>query len=249
MNLQGKTCLITGGTKGIGAAVALAFAAQGARLGLNARHRDVESDSLLRLVEEKAARSMLFLGDVSAPSTAAGFVEACARDLGAPDVLIHCAGGPAPGDLLSVSPEYWYSAFDLHIHAVFHLCRAAVPLMRLKPEGAIVLVSSSAGLRGCLNSAAYGVVKGALPQLARTLARELADDNIRVNCVAPGIIRTRFQDYLTPVQVSRNLEQRIPLHREGRPQDVAQLITTLVTNDYITGETVSIDGGLAMRIA
>jgi NAD(P)-dependent dehydrogenase (short-subunit alcohol dehydrogenase family) len=249
MNLQGKTCLITGGTKGIGAAVALAFAGRGANLCLNARNRDAEADSLVQYLTGRGARSMLFSGDISVPSAAAEFVRASAREIGVPDVLIHCAGSAAPGDLLSIPQDVWYSAFDLHIHSVFHLCREAVPLMRSKPEGAIVLVSSAAGLRGCMNSVAYSTVKGALPQLARSLARELADDNIRVNCVAPGVIRTRFQDYLTAQQVSNNLEHRIPLHREGRPEDVAELVTTLVTNDYLTGETVTIDGGLTMRIA
>jgi NAD(P)-dependent dehydrogenase (short-subunit alcohol dehydrogenase family) len=229
--------------------VALAFASQGANLCLNARNRDPECDSLLQILTDKGVRSLLFPGDVSVPSVAAEFVNASAQEVGVPDVLIHCAGSAAPGGLLSISEDAWYSAFDLHIHSVFHLCRGAVPLMRSKPEGAIVLVSSAAGLRGCMNSVAYSTVKGALPQLARSLARELADDNIRVNCVAPGVIRTRFQDYLTAQQVSNNLEHRIPLHREGCPEDVADLITTLVTNDYITGETVTIDGGLTMRIA
>jgi NAD(P)-dependent dehydrogenase (short-subunit alcohol dehydrogenase family) len=121
--------------------------------------------------------------------------------------------------------------------------------MKERGAGAIVLVSSAAGLRGCLGALAYGVVKGALPQFARALARELADDNIRVNCVSPGIIRTPFQDFLTPEQVKNNIENRIPLHREGRPEDVARMIAELVVNEFITGENVVIDGGMTMRIA
>jgi 3-oxoacyl-[acyl-carrier protein] reductase len=120
--------------------------------------------------------------------------------------------------------------------------------MKRKREGSIVLISSAAGRRGCLGAIAYGVVKGALPQLARSLARELAEDNIRVNTVSPGIIRTSFQDYLSPEQVKNNIENRIPLHREGRPEDVAEVIAMLVTNDFITGETIAIDGGMTMRI-
>jgi len=99
-----------------------------------------------------------------------------------------------------------------------------------------------------LGAIAYGVAKGALPQFARSLARELADDNIRVNAVAPGIIRTPFQDFLTPAQVKNNIENRIPLHREGKPEDVAEVIAMLVTNDFITGETIAVDGGMTMRI-
>ena len=95
---------------------------------------------------------------------------------------------------------------------------------------------------------AYGVVKGALPQFARTLARELSDYNIRVNCISPGVIRTPFQDFLTPEQIENNIKNRIPLHREGKPEEVARAILELVENDYITGENLIIDGGMTMRV-
>jgi len=121
--------------------------------------------------------------------------------------------------------------------------------MKAKKEGAIILVSSTAGIRGVLTNVAYQVAKGALPQFARALGREFANDNIRVNCVAPGVIRTDFHATMSPEQKKLNLEQRIPLHREGSPSQVAEAILMLVKNDYITGETVTIDGGLTMRIA
>lgn len=92
------------------------------------------------------------------------------------------------------------------------------------------------------------MTKGSLPQFVRSLDRELANDNIRVNAVAPGIIRTRIQDILTLEQAKNNLDHRVPLHREGTPADVARVITTLVTNEFITGETVTIDGGMSMRM-
>lgn len=120
--------------------------------------------------------------------------------------------------------------------------------MAQRGEGAIILLGSAAGLRGCLGALAYGVVKGALPQFARSLARELADQRIRVNCVSPGIIRTPFQDFLTLEQARNNVENRIPLHQEGKPEDVADLIVMLVENDFITGENFVIDGGMTMRI-
>jgi NAD(P)-dependent dehydrogenase (short-subunit alcohol dehydrogenase family) len=140
------------------------------------------------------------------------------------------------------------NAFSVHVHSVYHLCRAAVPHMTKTGEGAVILLGSAAGLRGCLGALAYGVVKGALPQFARALARELADRNIRVNCVSPGIIRTPFQDFLSPEQAANNIENRIPLHREGTPEDVANAILMLVQNEFITGETVVVDGGMSMRI-
>jgi len=139
--------------------------------------------------------------------------------------------------------------FDVHVHAVYHLSRAAVPHMRQRGEGAVVLVSSTAGKLALPTNLAYQVVKGAIPHFTRALARELAKDNIRVNCVAPGVVRTRFHDAMTPEQKMLNLEQRIPLRREGTPRQVAEVIQLLVTNDYITGDMVTVDGGLTMRIA
>jgi NAD(P)-dependent dehydrogenase (short-subunit alcohol dehydrogenase family) len=186
---------------------------------------------------------------MSVPEQAAQSVHQTVEQLGSVDVLVHSAGGAAPGSLLDVAPEAWYKAFDVHVHAIFHLCRAAVPYMKKRREGAIILISSVAGTRGCLGALAYGVVKGALPQFGRALARELADDNIRVNVVSPGVIRTPFQNFLTPAQAKNNIDNRIPLHREGKPEDVAEVISMLVTNDFVTGETVSIDGGMSMRVA
>ncbi len=132
---------------------------------------------------------------------------------------------------------------------MYYLCRAAVPLMKERGEGSIVLISSVAGIRGVHFALPYQVVKGALPQFARALARLHADDNIRVNCVAPGIIRTQFHAKMTPEQKKHNLDNRIPLHREGTPEQVATLIAEVAANDYVTGETFTIDGGLTMRIA
>jgi 3-oxoacyl-[acyl-carrier protein] reductase len=153
------------------------------------------------------------------------------------------------GGLLEITPEAWNAAFDLHVHAIFHMSRAVIPAMQAKKEGAIILISSVAGLRGVITNPAYQVVKGALPQFARALAREFAADNIRVNCVAPGIIRTAFHAAMSAEQKKINLDQRIPLGREGTAEQVAEAIVLLAKNDYITGETLTIDGGLTMRIA
>jgi len=205
-----------GGSSGIGAAAAVELARRGADIAVIGLEADLEGASRTREKIEVLGRSCaVILKDLSAEGVAAECVALALDRLGGIDVLIHSAGSAAPGSLLQVSPEDWYRAFELHVHAVFHLCRAAVPHMIARKAGAIVLISSAAGLRGCAGALAYGVAKGAIPQFTRSLARELADHNIRVNCIAPGIIRTRFQDYLTPEQVRHNIENRIPLHREG----------------------------------
>ncbi len=248
MQLTDKVCLVTGGTRGIGAATALAFAEAGAAVALVARRMDDVAKNTQATVTRLGRRCLLLAADLAKPEAATRCVEQTVAELGALDVLVHAAGGPVPGKLLEVTPEAWYGAFDIHVHPVFHLCRAAVPHIRKRGEGAIMLISSSAGKRALRTNIAYQTVKGALPQLTRALAFELADDNIRVNCVAPGVVWTDFHLTMPPEVRRNNLEHRIPLHREGTPAQVASLIRELVTNDYITGETVSIDGGLTMRI-
>ena len=249
MNLKNKVAVVTGGTKGIGAATALAFAKAGANVALVGRNDDADAAATRKEIESLGRRCEVIVADCAKPVEATRCVHEAAAKLGSLDMLVHSAGGPVNGKLFEVSPEDWYAAFDTHVHAIFHLCRAAIPLMKPDREGAIILVSSTAGLRAVHTNIAYQVVKGALPHFTRALAREFAEDNIRVNCGAPGVIRTRFHATMSEQQKKLNLEQRIPLRREGTPAQVASLILELVMNDYITGETFTIDGGLTMRIA
>ena len=249
MNLSGKVALVTGGTRGIGAATAISLAREGADVAIAARRADAEADATRDAVKAFGRRCEIIQADFSQASEATRCVRETESRLGGVDVLVHAAGGPVNGGLFDLTPEAWLGAFDVHVHAIFHLCRAAIPAMRKKKDGAIILVSSTAGIRGIITNIAYQVAKGALPQFTRALAREFANDNIRVNCVAPGVVRTDFHKTMTEEQRRLNLDQRIPLHREGAPEQVAELILTLVKNDYITGETMTIDGGLTMRIA
>ncbi|MEX0776868.1 MAG: SDR family oxidoreductase [Phycisphaeraceae bacterium] len=249
MELKDKVALVTGGTRGIGAATALLLAQQGADVAIVGRNRDDEALATQQSVQEAGRRCELIIADMAQPEQATTSVQQTVKTLGALDVLVHSAGGLTAGTIFDVTPQDWMTAFAVHVHAVYHLSRAAIPLMRQRGGGAIVLISSVAGLRGCPNSVCYQVVKGALPQFARALSRDHANDNIRVNAVAPGIIRTRFHEKMPPAVKQNNLDNRIPLHREGTPEQVASLVCELIRNDYITGETVTIDGGLTMRIA
>jgi NAD(P)-dependent dehydrogenase (short-subunit alcohol dehydrogenase family) len=249
MQLQGKAALVTGGTRGIGAATAIAFAKEGADVAISARHNDDDAQCTKREIEALGRRCEIITADCGVAADCTRLVTDAAAKLGRLDVLVHAAGGAVPGGLLEVTPEEWNAAFDVHVHAVYHLSRAAVPHIRQAKEGAIILISSTAGKLGVMGALAYQAVKGALPQLTRALARELANDNIRVNCVAPGVIRTKFHEHMSAEQKKLNLEHRIPLHREGTSEQVADVIVMLAKNDYITGDTVTIDGGLTSRIA
>jgi len=249
MQLAGKIALVTGGTRGIGAATAIALARDGADIAIVARNLDASATTTRDAILKMGRRCELIQADCGKHGEAMRCVNETEMKLGRVAVLVHCAGGPVNGGLFDLTPETWNEAFDLHVHAVFYLSRAVIPSMQAEKEGAIILISSVAGIRGVITNPAYQVVKGALPQFARALAREFAADNIRVNCVAPGIIRTAFHASMTPEQKKINLEQRIPLRREGTPEQVADAIVLLAKNDYITGETLTVDGGLTMRIA
>jgi len=249
MQLAGRIALVTGGTRGIGAATALALALEGADVAIVGRTVDAEAAITREAICNLGRRCEIVQADCGKPAEATRCVKETELKLGNVAVLVHCAGGAVNGGLFDLTPEAWHAAFDVHVHAIFHLSRAVIPAMQAKKEGAIVLISSAAGIRGVVTNPAYQVVKGALPQFARALAREFAADNIRVNCVAPGIIRTAFHSGMSAEQKKINLEQRIPLRREGTPEQVAEAIVLLVKNQYVTGETITVDGGLTMRIA
>ena len=248
MDLQNKSVLITGGTKGIGQATAILCAQKGANVAITGRRDDAEAQKTIAGIKATGRKAELIIGDISTPDQATRAVAETISKLGGIDLLVHSAGGPVPGGLLEITPETWHTAFDVHVHPIFYLCRAAVPYMKSKKAGSIVLISSSAGKRALRTNVAYQAVKGAIPQITRALAFELAEFNIRVNCVAPGVIRTAFHDTMPPEIKKNNLDNRIPLHREGTIEQVASLIHEMATNEYITGETFSIDGGLTMRI-
>lgn len=244
-DVQGKVALITGGTRGIGLALARDLLQAGANVLVNGRSATPEADGLVR--EYGKDRVVFRQGDVADPSVAAGAVADAEGRWGRLDILVHSAGGPAPGKITDVSPEAWSEAFNIHVHPVFHLFRAAHPLLA-REGGAVILVSSVAGLRGCPGTVAYQTVKGALIPLARALAFDHAPENIRVNVIAPGIIRTRFHDSMSEAAKAHNLDKRIPLRREGTIEDVASAMMELVRNDFITGEVLTVDGGMSMRV-
>jgi NAD(P)-dependent dehydrogenase (short-subunit alcohol dehydrogenase family) len=249
MELTNKTALITGGTLGIGAAIARDLATRGADIAIAARHVDGPGETLKKEIEAIGRRCLLIAADLTHEAACIDCVAKTAAHFGRLDVLIHNAGGPSHGKIEDVTSEQWRTTMALHVDANFHLCKAALPHLKKAGEAAIITVSSTAGIRGIPGAITYATAKGAIPQFTRSLARDLADYNIRVNCVAPGIIRTRFHDDMSEERRQFNLKNRIPLHREGTSEQVAQVVAVLVTNDYITGETYVIDGGLTSRIA
>ena len=248
MELKGKRALITGGTRGIGAAIALDLASQGADVAINSRTKDEAANETIKALEAHGHKVCFITADMADGDDARRCVNETVKELGGIDILVHNAGGPAPGKIEDLTAEQWHNAFDVHVHAAFHLCQEALPELRNNGEGSIIFISSVAGIRGCPAALVYGTVKGTILHFTRMLARDLADDNIRVNCVNPGIIRTRFHENMSSEAQAHNLANRIPLHREGTSEQVAEAVRLLVTNDFMTGESVTVDGGMSMQV-
>lgn len=244
-DVSGKLALITGGTRGIGLEIARQLLSAGANVVVNGRASTDEAEALRR--DFGLDRVLVALADVSEPAAATALVAEAAGAQDRLDILIHSAGGPAPGSVLSLTADAWMQAFALHVHPVFHLFRAAHPYLS-RQGGAVLLVSSVAGLRGCPNSVAYQTVKGALIPLAKALAFDNAAAGIRVNVIAPGIIRTGFHAQMTEAAKAHNIANRIPLRREGSVGDVAEAALAMIRNEFITGEVLTIDGGMSMRV-
>ena len=244
-DIAGKLAVITGGTRGIGLAIGQLILTHGGSVVLNGRSSTPEAEGLL--AAHGPDRVAILLADVGIPDQATGLIDRAGAQFGRVDILVHAAGGPAGGTVMDLTTDAWMDAFAIHVHPVFHLFRAAHPYLA-KAGGAVVLVSSVAGLRGCPGSVAYQTVKGALIPLAKALAFDNAAAGIRVNVIAPGIIRTRFHDKMSDAAKAHNIANRIPLRREGTVEDVAEAAMGLICNEFITGEVLTVDGGMSMRI-
>ena len=175
-------------------------------------------------------------------------LEQAVQRCGPVDSVVNCAGSLILKPAHLTTEKEWRETLEINLTSAFSTVRAAAKAM-MNTGGSIVLCSTAAARAGFANHEAIAAAKGGVIGLTLSAAATYASRNIRVNCVAPGVIRTRFQDYLTPEQVKNNLENRIPLRREGTVDDVAEVITLLTENEFITGETIVIDGGITSRIA
>ncbi len=246
MSIAGRVALITGGGTGVGRATALGLAARGVHVAVNYSRSAAEAEATAHDVEAAGVEALALQADVASDAAVRAIVEQTAAAFGRLDYLVNSAGHTAfvaHDDLEALTDEMWDRIMAVNLKGAYHASRACVPHMRAAGGGAIVNVSSVAGMTGSGSSIPYAASKGALNTLTKSLARALAPD-IRVNAVAPGLILTRWVDGRE--DFVKSAVDRTPLKRGATAEDVAQTILYLIESTYTTGEVVVLDGGLLL---
>jgi 3-oxoacyl-[acyl-carrier protein] reductase len=242
-DLTGKSALVTGATGGIGAAIARALHAQGARVALTGR-REAE---LAALAEELGERAFVAPADLSDPAAPAALVEKVEAEFGALDILVNNAGLTRDGLALRMGDKDWSDVIEVDLTAPFRLARASLRGMMKRRSGRIVSIASIVGVTGNAGQANYAAAKAGLIGMSKALAQEVAPRGVTVNVVAPGFIKTAMTDTLNDAQKAA-LMGRIPMGKMGASEDIAAAVTYLASDGaaWVTGVTLHVNGGMAM---
>lgn len=247
MLLDDRVALVTGASRGIGRAVALGLAAQGADVVINYTSRPDAAENVAEAVRSLGRRALVYQADVSESGAAAAMMDAAVKSFGRLDILVNNAGITRDNLLLRMKEEDWDRVLAVNLKGAFNTIRAGLRYFLKARWGRIVNISSVIGLRGNAGQANYAAAKAGLIGLTKSLAKELGSRGITVNAVAPGFITTEMTKDLAAA-VQERLQQEIPLGRLGKPEDVAALVAFLVSEKagYITGQVIAVDGGMAI---
>ena len=246
-DLTGKTAIVTGSSRGIGRAIAETLAAAGAKVVISSRKQD-SCEAVAAAIRKTGGAAAAIAAHIGDKAQLQGLAAATRAAFGTIDILVCNAGvNPHYGPLVEIPDAAFDRIIAANVRSVMYLAGLVLPEMAARRDGAIVIMSSIAGLRGTMGLGAYSISKAADMQLARGLALEWGPHNIRVNCIAPGLIRTEFARALWEDEalVARRLEAT-PLRRLGEPEDIAgaALLLASPAGRYITGQTIVVDGGV-----
>jgi 2-hydroxycyclohexanecarboxyl-CoA dehydrogenase len=252
MNFEGKSVIVTGGARGIGRAIVDAFAAAGADVVISDLRCAEAKTAALNVIETHHRRAIAVQTDVTNHDDVERMRDRALNEFGNVDVLVNCAGWDRLQPFIKTSPDLWQKILSINFLGVANTCHAVLPAMVERKQGTIVNISSDTGRVGSFGEAIYASSKAAITAFSKTLAREHARDNIRVNVVSPGLCDTPLidemkQDEFT-AKILSSIVNFIPLKRLGKPEEIAPLVLFLASDaaSYITGQVYSVNGGLNM---
>lgn len=243
----GKTILITGGTRGIGKALSVRLASEGAKVAANYFSRHADASETLAQIEQAGGQAIIIDGDVSKPDEAQEIVERTRAAFGPIDMLVHSAGISIVEPASDVTWETWKRTMDVNLDGTFNMVYAVKDEMIARRFGRIVTVSSIAALRERENQVHYSASKAAVIALTRCCAQAWARHNLRVNCLCPGLTETEMAHTLSP-EIHKRIVAETPMGRIGRPEELAAVARFLLSEEssFMTGQTVVASGGRVM---
>ncbi|MGT2811982.1 3-oxoacyl-[acyl-carrier-protein] reductase [Streptococcus minor] len=244
MELSNKNVFVTGSTRGIGLAIAHKFASLGANVVLNGR--SAISDELLAQFSDYEVKVIGISGDVSDNADAKRMVEEAVETLGSVDILINNAGITKDGMALRMSEEDFESVLKINLTGTFNMTQAVLKPMTKARAGAIINLSSVVGLTGNAGQANYAASKAGVIGFSKSIAREVAARNVRINVIAPGFIESDMTAVLSD-KIKDAMMAQIPMKRFGQTEEVAEVAVFLAKQEYLTGQVLAIDGGLTMQ--
>jgi NAD(P)-dependent dehydrogenase (short-subunit alcohol dehydrogenase family) len=246
MKLKGKIAVITGFGSGLGRAIALAFAREGAAVA-GISQSEGKGAETLALIEKSGGRALFRSGDVTKTADIDDLVRDAAVQFGGIDIAVNSAGVRTNGSITDITRASWERTLEVNLTGAFVVCRAAVPEMKKRGGGVILNIAARSGMQGQAGRAAYCASKGGLVTLTEAMAMDYASDRIRVNCICPGPTRTPMVDTSTPEKLAR-YKTRVPLGRIGEPEDIAWAALYLASDEasFVTAAILPVDGGIRL---
>lgn len=244
MDLEGKVAIVTGGSLGIGAAIALALAREGVDVAINYRKHDAEAKAIVEQINSMGRKGLAVKADVAKTDDAENMVKKVQDELGGLDILVCNAGINMDSVIWKMSEEQWDNVMAVNLKGYFNYARAAAPIFKEQKHGKIVNITSINGLRGKFGQSNYSASKGGIIALTKTLAKELGRYNVNANSVAPGMIGTEMMLRLPEEWKQKAVDETV-LGRIGTPEDVGNVVVFLCSERarHITGEIIKVDGG------